>query len=68
MRSTTYTFSVFGNSHEEIVMRAEDKISEYSGPSLSTNLNYELSVEEVDEKSNDKYKALVTARIRNDVR
>lgn len=68
MRSTTYSFSVYGNTQDEIVERAEEKISDYSGPSLSNNLNYEISIEDSTETSAGKYKALVTARIKNDGR
>jgi hypothetical protein len=67
MRSTTYSFSVIGDSHEEIIMRAEDKISEYSKPTSPNSLNYEINVEELEE-GKGKYKALVTARIKNDNR
>lgn len=63
MKSATYKFSIYGNTHAELVGIAESKINTYAEKD-QTHFIYEMVVEDSQEKSEKLYTAQVIARIK----
>ncbi len=63
--STTFSFEVCGDSHEQITLKAKNELKEYVGTDDIDYIKYEINVVKNEENLLPLYKANIIARIKN---
>lgn len=68
MKLANFSFNVQGESYEDLISKAELKISDFINQSvdqLNKYVSYEIDISEIGNSSKKTYEAQVSARIKN---